>query len=199
MKRKAIACIVSLALVACVSIGTTLAWLTSSTGELVNTFTVGKISITLDEAKTERNIVQGTERTTEGNSYVLYKGAVLPKDPTVTIQSGSENCYVFMSCVSSDELQSFTAINIDTANWSAVEGTENLYVYTGGGDEPVIVPYSTDDTKLPALFETVDVTGDCPDNITDSTNITVKALAYQSNDNSTLQQATDVAKSTLLS
>lgn len=198
MKRKAIVCIVSLALVACLSIGTTLAWLTSSTGALVNTFTVGKISITLDEAKTERNTVQGDERTSEGNSYVLYKGAVLPKDPTVTIQSGSEDCYVFMSCVSSDELQSCTKINIDTQNWIAVDGAENLYVYTGGGTEPVIVPYSTNDTKLPALFETVDVTDDCPDTVTDSTNITVKALAYQSNDSSTLQQAADFAETTLL-
>lgn len=196
MKRKAIFCIFSLALVACISIGATLAWLTSSTDSIVNTFTVGKITLTLDEAKTVRNVVQGDERTSEGNEYVLYKDAVLPKDPTVTVGSESQACYVFMSCKISDELKDITDINFDTTHWLSVG--DDVYVYSDNGETATIVSYNTEAQKLPSLFTTVTVIDECPDNITSDTNITVKALAYQSNDSSTLNTATEFAKETLL-
>src|SRR5574344_707062 len=104
MKKKTIVLIMSIALVACLSIGATLAFLSAKSSELVNTFTVGNIAMKLDEAKVSDNqVIDG--RTDSGNSYRIYDSAVLPKDPTVTINAKSENCYVFMSCVVSDNIK----------------------------------------------------------------------------------------------
>lgn len=101
------------------SVLTTMAYLTD-TEDVINTFTVGKVYIDLDEArvnddglplttKTDDDVVS-TETdgyyTDEGlqsayrvkkNDYHLLPGHVYYKDPTVTIESGSENCYVWMS------------------------------------------------------------------------------------------------------
>lgn len=107
------------------SVLTTMAYLTD-TEDVINTFTVGKVYIDLDEAKvnngglplitkTGDNVVS-TETdgyyTSDGyytdkglqsayrvkkNDYHLLPGHVYYKDPTVHITQGSEDCYVWMS------------------------------------------------------------------------------------------------------
>ena len=74
----------------------TMAYLTS-TDEVKNTFTVGKVAIKLDEAKVDENGVAVTpaERV-KANTYKLMPGHTYTKDPTVTVLSGSENSYVRM-------------------------------------------------------------------------------------------------------
>ena len=85
------------------SVGATLAYLTSTTQTVKNTFTVGKVNITLDEVKLNENgEIEYEEddgetaiRTKEGNTEVhLLPGRNIPKDPTVTVLAGSEDCYV---------------------------------------------------------------------------------------------------------
>ena len=90
--RKILVSLAALALVAAISIGGTLAYLTSQ-ADVTNTFTVGNIKMTL----TEKDI-DGAEdaRTDEGNEYKLYPGQTYVKDPTATILKGSEKCYVRM-------------------------------------------------------------------------------------------------------
>lgn len=199
MKKKTIVLIMSLALVACLSIGATLAWLTSQTGVLTNTFTVGKIGLTLDEAQVSNNSVPDTSRrTTTGNSYAIYDSAVLPKDPTVTISADSENCYVFMSCTTSEKMAAVTTLNIDEDSWKAVEGHDGLYVYSEN-NEPKIISKSDADKKLPALFTTITVADECNiEEITRDDDIIVKALAYQSTDASTYSAAVTEAAAQLL-
>lgn len=90
---------------------TTLAYLTSQ-DSVTNTFTVGKVNITLDEALVNEygkpassvdengvytlvNEVKDAARV-EANTYKLIPGIEYVKDPTVTVKYGSERCYVRM-------------------------------------------------------------------------------------------------------
>ena len=89
--RKILVSLAALALVAAISIGGTLAYLTSQ-DTVSNTFTVGNIKITLDEA----DITNPTGKRVASNQYKIYPGQTYTKDPTVTILAGSEDCYVRM-------------------------------------------------------------------------------------------------------
>lgn len=80
----------------------TMAYLTS-TDTVTNTFTVGKVAITLDEAKVNPNgtLVYENDGTTpvarvRANEYKLIPGHSYTKDPTVHVTAGSENSYIFV-------------------------------------------------------------------------------------------------------
>ncbi len=86
----------AVALVACSILGT-LAYLKAESNVATNTFTVGKVAITLDEAKVDLyGVKDSNNRTTEGNEYKLIAGHTYVKDPTVTVAAGSEESYVRM-------------------------------------------------------------------------------------------------------
>ena len=72
----------------------TMAYLTS-TASVENTFTVGSVKITLDEAKvtTDGEPVEGAARVTE-NSYKLMPGHTYTKDPTIHVDAASEDCFI---------------------------------------------------------------------------------------------------------
>ena len=74
----------------------TLAYLTG-TDTVNNTFTVGNVKITLDEAKvtTDGTPVEGADRV-KANEYHLLPGHTYIKDPTVTVEEGSDLSYVRM-------------------------------------------------------------------------------------------------------
>ena len=97
MKLKQILAIVlSLALVACISVAATVAYL-SDTDMVTNTFSVGEVDIKLDEAKVgpdgKVDPSASPERVQE-NKYHVYPGMEYDKDPTIWVQNGSENCYL---------------------------------------------------------------------------------------------------------
>ena len=83
--------------VAGISVMGTLAYLTDST-EVVNTFTMGNVDITLDEAEVtpDGTPVDPAKRTEAGNKYKLIPGKTYTKDPTVTVVKGSEASFVRM-------------------------------------------------------------------------------------------------------
>lgn len=103
MKKKITAVALVVALLAVGIIGGTLAYFTD-TKDVTNTFTAGNVAITLDEAKiatdndgkitvvkdNDENVV----RTTEDQSYKLYPGMEVTKDPTITVAPGSEKAWV---------------------------------------------------------------------------------------------------------
>ena len=98
MKTRSKALLLSLCAVLLVAatIFGTMAYLTSS-DKVENTFTVGNVKIKLDEAKvnTDGTPVEGVDRVHE-NSYKLLPGHTYTKDPTVTVEKGSESAYVRM-------------------------------------------------------------------------------------------------------
>lgn len=93
-----------------VSVFGTLAYLTS-TKTAVNTFTIGKVSIDLEETD-----VDGDNDTLK-NSYRLVPGAEYVKDPTVTVIEGSEEAYIRMI---------LTVHNADTVNSIIADQTNGL-------------------------------------------------------------------------
>lgn len=95
-KSKALLLTLCAVLLIAASVLGTMAYLTSS-AEVKNTFTVGKVEIKLDEAKVNADGIpeEGAARV-QANSYKLMPGTTYTKDPTVTVLNGSEASYVRM-------------------------------------------------------------------------------------------------------
>ena len=90
-KSKALLLTLCAVLLIAASVLGTMAYLTSS-AEVKNTFTVGKVEIKLDET----DVTNPTGSRVQANSYKLMPGTTYTKDPTVTVLKGSEDSYVRM-------------------------------------------------------------------------------------------------------
>ena len=91
-KKRFVAILLCVTLVALAAIGATFAYLTDS--KTVNTtFTMGNVAIKLDESKVDQNgnAVEGDRVTS--NTYNVYPGAVVTKDPIVH-NTGKNGAYV---------------------------------------------------------------------------------------------------------
>lgn len=81
MKCKRIAIAALAFILICLAAGGTLAWLTDRSDPVVNTFTAGNIEITLQETAFDFKMVPGND---------------IVKDPVVTVEGGSEACWLFV-------------------------------------------------------------------------------------------------------
>lgn len=92
--KKSIALVMMAVLLVAASVMGTLAFLTS-TDSVKNTFTVGKVAITLDEADVTKDgkPVEGAARV-QKNEYKLMPGHTYTKDPTIHVAEGSEPCFI---------------------------------------------------------------------------------------------------------
>ena len=171
--RKILVSLAALALVAAISIGGTIAYLTSN-DEVVNTFTVGNVAIKLDEAKanTDGSLVPNADRV-KANDYKLLPGHTYNKDPMVTVLKDSETSYIKMTVTFSkaNELDAIFAPTgaeltsifngYDAANWTykgnTKNTTDNTRTYEFWYKEAVGAP--TADVALDALFDSITVPG----------------------------------------
>lgn len=151
-------------LIGCVA-GGTLAWLTSTPSAVTNTFTSSDITITLDEST--------------GNTYKMIPGWTITKDPKVTVQAGSEKCYVFIKVVESDNFDDFMSYSVITGEngWTELTGVENV-----SGVYYRVVDSSTTNTVLPILVDNKiqvsdGVTKEAMKNLTPATYPTLKFQA----------------------
>ena len=146
--RKILAMAACAILLVCISVGATVAYLTS-TDEVKNTFTVGNIKITLDEAKVdgEGKALTGTvaERVKK-NDYHLFPGHVYDKDPIVHVDANAENCYLFVKVVNGiADLESKAtgyksiATQMTENGWVALEGVNDVYYKADAEGDPVLV------------------------------------------------------------
>lgn len=130
-KSKALLMTLCAVLLVAASVLGTMAYLTSTTGEVKNTFSIGKINITLDEAPVNEygEEVDGARRM--ANSYKLVPNHEYKKDPTVHVTGDSENSYIFVKVVNG-----ITAIEAagDTTiaaqiekKWTKLDGVDNVY------------------------------------------------------------------------
>lgn len=94
--KKIIASLLALVLVIGASIFGTLAYLQDKSEEVKNTFTVGDVQIKLDEADVDVYGKKVSEDRVLGNEYKLIPGHSYIKDPTVTVEAGSEESYIRM-------------------------------------------------------------------------------------------------------
>ena len=110
MKKKSlITMVLSLALVAIIGTGATLAYLSANSNKVTNTFTVGsgyddKVDgLYVDEHKIDENNKATSELTREKNEYSkILPGDKLPKDPTVHFTQGPDS-YIFVKVTGMSE------------------------------------------------------------------------------------------------
>ena len=135
----------------------TMAYLTS-TDAVTNTFTVGKVAITLDEAKVnpDGSLVYKDDGNTladrvDANTYHLLPGHTYVKDPTIHVDSKSEDCYLFVkvengiAAIETTEAGKSVAAQMTSNGWASVENEPNTYVYIGtaeGASAPLAVKAS---------------------------------------------------------
>ena len=133
-KTKALAVSLCAILLVVASVMGTMAYLTS-TDKVENTFTVGNVQITLDEADvdTDGTPVEGAERVKK-NEYHLMPGHTYTKDPTVHFAAGSEASYLFVKVENGikDIIDTTTNIEnqITTNGWTKLDGVDNVYYKT---------------------------------------------------------------------
>lgn len=192
MKKKTLILILSAALLVVASVGGTVAYLTATTNTLTNTFTTGAItSLTLSEQKVDPTTGHPATPaaridTSTGNKqqdYPLYPGAVLAKDPTVTVGADSVPCYVFVKYTSN--IPSAAADIALNSAWKLVAGTTDIYVYSNSDSTPKIVANSASATDLTPLFTTISVKTSWDGTGATDPEISVKAYAHQANVNGT--------------
>ena len=125
-------------LLVCISVGATVAYLTS-TDSVTNTFTVGKVAITLDELDVDNSTPNANRD--KANAYKLMPGHSYVKDPTVHFAAGSEESYLFVKVENeiaaiedkytygdTNPKKSQTIAEQITANgWDALDGVDNVY------------------------------------------------------------------------
>ena len=147
MKKKTIALALVLVMVFGATFGGTFAYLTSQ-DTVTNTFTVGNVKITMDEAKvnlygepvdnngkTESEVTTGWTAAdrVKANECKLLPGHTYTKDPTIYVDAKSEDAWLFVKVengISAIEATGNTTIaNQMAANWTLVPGTTNIYAY----------------------------------------------------------------------
>ena len=198
MKTRSKALLLSLCAVLLVaaSVLGTMAYLTSQ-DQVVNTFTVGSVKITLDEAMAnpDGSLVGDADRV-KANSYKLLPGHTYNKDPMVTVLKGSEASYIKMTVTFSkaselDAIFAPTGADLTSifngynpANWIYKGNTEDANADTRTYEfwykEAVSAP--TDDVALDALFDSITVPGTITNEqlaTIEGMTITVNAYAIQ--------------------
>lgn len=115
MKKRSVAIVLSLVLVFCCAVGGVLAWLTDKTDKVENTFTVGNIDITLEENAGGDN-----------KKFKMVPGDTITKDPKVTVETGSEACWLFVEVEESDNLDTFITYSV-ADGWETLDGVNGVY------------------------------------------------------------------------
>lgn len=168
------------ALLVVASVMGTLAYLTHTTDPVTNTFTIGKVAITLDETDVDLyGIKDGDTRVTQ-NTYKLIPGREYLKDPMIHVNADSEECWVFIKM--NNELGAAASILIDTENWTLVETAADGVVYA----------YNTKmaaGASTTALFSNFTFAADADPEVYDGKTITLIGYAVQADGFTTAVEA----------
>ena len=116
MKRKLIIAL-ALCLALALGIGGTMAYLTATTGPVVNTFTIGNVGLTLEENK--GTMVDGKHQ------FKMVPGNTIEKDPTVTVTAGSEDCWLFVKLVKANNFDTYLTYDM-AEGWTELTGVEGV-------------------------------------------------------------------------
>lgn len=123
MKKRTLALILALVLVFGAAVGGTIAYLTSTTGPIANTFTVGKVAITLTETFNTDTDGNGTKDAWQAQ---LIPGTTYTKDPVVTVTADSEDCWLFVKFEEKNDAATYLTYtsNLTAENdWTRGDGT----------------------------------------------------------------------------
>ena len=111
MKKKVLALVLAMVLLVVGVAAGTLAWLTSKSDTVTNTFTTSDIKVELEETK---------------NDFKMVPGFTIDKDPKVTVKAGSEDCYLFVKLEKSSNFDSFLTY-VTAENWTLLTGVDGVY------------------------------------------------------------------------
>lgn len=170
-KSKALLLALCAVLLVAASVLGTMAYLTSQ-AEVTNTFTVGSVSITLDEAPVDANGKETTGARVTTNSYKLMPGHEYDKDPTIHVAQNSEDCWLFVQIT--DEIAAIQdadtiATQMAAKGWTLVDADANVYAHNAiakAGNNVVV-------------FESFKIKGDVKnDALAAYANKTIKVIAY---------------------
>lgn len=168
-KNKALLLSLCAVLLIAASVLGTIAYL-SDTEAVTNTFSVGSVTITLDEKDVDNDTNTADNVTVDGvirdkaNNYKLLPGHQYTKDPIIHVASTSENCYLFVivkneiAAIESDAAGDKTvAAQIVANGWNEVGTTADgtLYVYGAVAD-----PTAVAGGENKAVFTTFKIDGD---------------------------------------
>ena len=211
--------VAALALVGTSVFGTYM-YLQSTTGTVKNTFTVGNVKITLDEENVDKSGMddQGNypARDTE-NAYHIFPGINYKKDPTVHVDNGNEDAYIFVEVVNGisnleannghklrdedgrgvdGETYATIAIQMTTNHWIALgEGYPNIYVYDNDDRVETTGTIVNKDAGDLAVFSNFQIKDDLPNatNLTSDNDVKVKAFAVQAKGFASAEEAWNAA------
>lgn len=174
--KKVLALVLCAALLVAGSVAATLAYLTA-TDSVVNSFTYGKVEMTLDEAPVDvyGKDIAGARR--DKNDYKLIPSHEYKKDPTVHMVAGSEESYVFVKVengIAAIEAEGNTiAAQMTAKGWEPLTGVENVWVYN-----TTVKPAADKATDL-VVFEKFTIADDAVVAQYGAAKITVTAYAVQ--------------------
>ena len=156
---------------------------------VTNTFSVGQVKITMDEAKVDKYGVALTGTAAgrgNANAYILMPGHTYTKDPTVHVNKVSEDSYIFVKV--ENGISAFEAATgeggyktiadqIIANSWIALPGVDNVYYMEYTKD-----PTQDSDLKVFESFKIADEANKTDEwnNVTPTkTEVTVTAYAVQ--------------------
>ena len=134
VSMKLVVLLLAVVLVIGCAAGGTLAWLIAKTNPIENTFSAANINITLEETPNADSDDEGTE-------YDIWVGKMVPgttisKDPKVTVEAGSEACWLFVKVTEAGggvtvgtttySFKDFVTYAMATG-WTAVPDTAGVY------------------------------------------------------------------------
>lgn len=142
-KNKALLLTLCAVLLVAASVMGTIAYLTSHDA-VVNTFSVGSISMSLDEQDVD-NSTPGEDDRDKANAYHLLPGHTYVKDPIIHIDAASEDAWIFVkvengiSAYEAATADGYTSIadQITANGWTALDGVTGVYYkeYTKGQND----------------------------------------------------------------
>ena len=157
--RKVLLLVLCAALLVSATVMGTVAYLTSQDA-VTNTFTVGKVAITLDELDVDNDTAAENDRDKQ-NDYHLLPGSEHVKDPTVHVAANSEDSYIFVKVVNNIEAieaegdMGTIATQITKNGWTTLEGVTGVYYKTYTKRETVVDM---------VVFEEFNIKGDITNN-----------------------------------
>lgn len=125
---KGIVLLIAVALLVGGLIGGTVAWLLDATPVVENTFTVGKVTLTLKETPYDAaKNSYGTPAEGVQNTYPLVPANTYTKDPVVAVDTGSEDCWLFFKLEKVNDPDTYLTYELDLTGWTSLPGNEGVY------------------------------------------------------------------------
>lgn len=105
-----------------------LAWVIDESRPVVNTFSASRIQINLDESKYEPsdNSLTTATRVKTNDNYKMLPGWTLLKDPKVTVEGGSEACWLFIKLQKANEVDKYLEYDI-ASGWTSLSDEDGVY------------------------------------------------------------------------